>query len=48
MRHKRRGRTSPREMTMTSDAVLTLILCLPAIAVGAAHAIVWAFYPEAR
>lgn len=33
---------------MTSDAVLALIFCLPALAVGAAHAIVWAFYPEAR
>lgn len=33
---------------MTSDAVLTLILCLPAVVVGAAHAIVWLCYPEAR
>lgn len=33
---------------MTSDALLTLTLVLPALAVGAAHAVVWAFYPEAR
>jgi hypothetical protein len=33
---------------MTSDTAITLILVLPALAVGAAHAIVWLCYPSAR
>lgn len=33
---------------MTANMILTLILIAPVMLTAAGHAIVWAFYPEAR